>query len=207
MTGWRRLLALPLALLIRAWGMSLRFRPDPESEKIFRTLEGAMAFVLWHNRLFIVSEISRRYRPGRPVHGLVSASKDGAWLEAFFEMMGIKSVRGSSSRMGREAATALVDVLRLGHDIGITPDGPRGPCYDFKGGAVIVTRRAQAPIVLIGATYSSCFRLRSWDRFAVPFPFAKVTLRAVFVPVSEVVGDRDELTARLASRLREINPD
>jgi lysophospholipid acyltransferase (LPLAT)-like uncharacterized protein len=52
------------------------------------------AVVLWHNRLFLTPEIFRRYRSRRRIHGLVSASKDGAWLAAFYRLIGIQPVRG-----------------------------------------------------------------------------------------------------------------
>jgi lysophospholipid acyltransferase (LPLAT)-like uncharacterized protein len=74
-------------------------------------------------------------------------------------------VRGSSSRLGREAAKALVDVMRAGDDVGITPDGPRGPVYEMKPGALIVARRAQAAVVLVGMDFESSWRLPSWDGF------------------------------------------
>jgi lysophospholipid acyltransferase (LPLAT)-like uncharacterized protein len=206
-TGWRRLLALPLAIVVRLWTMSLRFSMDEETAAALGRRSEPLAFVLWHNRLFLVAEIARRFRKGRPVYGLVSASKDGAWLEAFFEMMGIKAVRGSSSKLGREAASALVEVLRAGNDIGITPDGPRGPCYEFKGGALIVARRAHCTMLLLGARYSSYVSLRSWDRFQLPLPFAKVHLRAVLVPAGASTEERASQVERLGALLRELNPD
>ena len=90
---------------------------------------------------------------------------------------GLRATRGSSSRLGREAATALVEVQREGNDIGITPDGPRGPCYDFKPGAVIVPRRTGAPLLLVGGEFDPAWRMRSWDRFYLPVPFSRVRMR------------------------------
>lgn len=204
--GWRRVLLLPLGLLLRAWGATLRFEIAREGEQWLRKTDEPIAFVLWHNRLFLVSEIFRRYRGGKPVYGLVSASRDGAWLAAFFSLVGIRSVRGSSSRLGREAVTALVEVVRAGNDIGITPDGPRGPLYDFKAGALIVARRARAPLLLLGADYESAWRLRSWDRFYLPKPFSRVRLFCVPVGPPEL-KDRAGSAETLARRLLEINPD
>ena len=68
----------------------------------------------------------------------------------FSPLAGVGTVRGSSSRLGREAATTLVETLRAGHDIGLTPDGPRGPRYELKPGGLIVARRTRAPLLLIG---------------------------------------------------------
>lgn len=205
-SGWRRALLWPLGLAIRLWGMSLRFETSPADLLAYSTKDEPVAMVLWHNRLFLAAEIVRRFRGGRPAYALVSASQDGAWLTAFFSLAGLRTVRGSSSRLGREAASALVDTLRLGHDIGITPDGPRGPCYELKPGAVIVSRRTRAPMLLIGGEFSSAWRLRSWDRFYVPKPFSRVRMRCEIVTADQL-ADRDAAISMLRERLVALNPD
>lgn len=165
-----------------------------------------VAMVLWHNRLFLAAEIVRRFRGGRPAYALVSASQDGAWLTAFFSLAGVRTVRGSSSRLGREAASALVEVLRAGHDIGITPDGPRGPCYELKPGTVIVTRRTRSPMLIIGAEFEAAWRLRSWDRFCLPKPFSRVRMRCEVLP-AEKLADREAGARLLRDRLLALNQD
>ncbi|MBM3854561.1 MAG: DUF374 domain-containing protein, partial [Verrucomicrobia bacterium] len=117
--GWRRGLLWPFAILLRLWGRSLRFDTSPDDFARYTKNDEPVAIILWHNRLFLAAEIVRRFRRGRPAHALVSASQDGAWLTAFFALVGMETVRGSSSRYGREAASALVAVLRAGHDVGI----------------------------------------------------------------------------------------
>ena len=204
--GWRRALLWPFGLLLRLWGRSLRFDTTPEDLRAYTKKDEPVAIVLWHNRLFLSAEIVRRYRGGRPAYALVSASQDGAWLSAFFSIIGLATVRGSSSRLGREAATALVETLRAGNDIGITPDGPRGPCYEVKPGGVIVARRTRAPLLLIGAEFQSAWRLRSWDGFFLPRPFSRVRMRCEVVG-SDQLADRDAAIARLGKRLLALNPD
>lgn len=204
--GWRRALLWPAGLLLRLWGRSLRFEVTPEDFARYTKRDEPVAIILWHNRLFLAAEIVRRFRVGRPAYALVSASQDGAWLTAFFQLAGLRTVRGSSSRLGREAATALVDTLRAGHDVGITPDGPRGPCYEFKPGAIIVARRTRAPLLLVGAEFTSAWRLRSWDRFCLPRPFSRVRMRCEIIPAA-ALADRDEAIAQVRERLVALNPD
>lgn len=204
--GWRRVALWPLAILLKLWGRSLRFDETPQDRANYMKRDEPIAIVLWHNRLFLAAEIVRRYRGGRVPYCLVSASQDGAWLTAFFALAGMRTVRGSSSRLGREAASALVDVLRAGNDIGITPDGPRGPCYEVKPGTVIVSRRTRTPMVLIGAEFTSAWRLRSWDRFFIPKPFSRVRMVAELLTPDQL-ADREAGTALLRERLRAINPD
>ena len=118
----------------------------------------------------------------------------------------MRAARGSSSRLGREAATALVEVMRAGYDVGITPDGPRGPCYEVKPGAVIVPRRTAAPVLLVGAEFLSAWRLRSWDGFHVPRPFSCVKMRCELI-TNQQLADRDAALLQLRERMLALNPD
>jgi lysophospholipid acyltransferase (LPLAT)-like uncharacterized protein len=196
----------PLGALMRVWGLTLRLEATPAHRRALEKRDEPVAMVLWHNRLFLAAEFFRRFRKGRPAYALVSASSDGAWLTAFFSLVGMHTVRGSSSNHGREAVHALIEVLRAGNDIGITPDGPRGPCYEFKPGGLIVTRRAQVPMLLLGFELESCWELRSWDRFRIPKPFSRVRVRGEIVSTTEQ-AERDEARARLEQRLLALNPD
>ena len=204
LSGGKKLLARLAGLIVRAWGFSLRVTLSDASFRLLAGSSEAALFVLWHNRLFVAAELCRRFRPGRPTHSLISASKDGAWLATFFESMGLRAVRGSSSRGGREAAAELVRVLREGHDAGITPDGPRGPLYVCKPGALVVARRAGVRVLVVGVAYESAWRLRSWDRFLLPRPFSQVRLTLRELPPAALEGDA--ALVRLESALRELNP-
>ncbi|MCF7688433.1 MAG: lysophospholipid acyltransferase family protein [Cephaloticoccus sp.] len=206
-TGWRRVVLWPFGLLIRLWGMSLRFQETEEDLRNFRKCDEPVSMVLWHNRLFLAAEIFRRYRQSRPMYALVSPSQDGAWLTAFFSLIGLRAVRGSSSNLGREAASALVTALRTGNDLGITPDGPRGPRYIFKPGALIVARRTKTPLLLIGADFESAWRFnKAWDRFYLPKPFSRVRMRCELVTTAQL-ADRDQAAVQLQARLLTLNPD
>lgn len=205
-TGWRRALLWPGALLLKLWGLTLRFELSPDDLRNYTKQDGPVALVLWHNRLFLSAEIVRRFRQPRRSYALVSASNDGAWLTAFFSLAGLHAVRGSSSRLGREAASDLVGVLRGGDDVGITPDGPRGPCYELKPGAVIVARRAGVPILVIGGEFTSAWRLRSWDGFYLPKPFSRVRMRCELIDTNQL-ADRDAAMTLLRERLLAINRD
>ena len=105
-----------------------------------------------------------------------------------------------------EAAKALVEVLRSGQDVGITPDGPRGPCYEMKPGALIVARRARARVVLAGFDFEASWRLSSWDGFHIPRPFSTVHMRFVEA-ASNDIDDSADAARELGRQLRELNPD
>lgn len=206
-SGWRRVVLWPLALLVRLWGRSLRFVETPQDWQNFTKCDEPIALIVWHNRLFLGAEIFRRYRHPQPMYALVSPSQDGAWLTAFFSLVGLRAVRGSSNSLGREAASALVGVLRDGHDVGITPDGPKGPRYVVKPGALIVARRTKTPLLVVGADFESAWRLnKAWDRFYLPKPFSRVRMRCEVMIAGEL-ADREEAVARLQARLLALNPD
>jgi len=206
-TGWRRVVLWPFGLVMKLWGMSLRFEESAEDLRNFRKNDEPLSMVIWHNRLFLSAEIFRRYRRPRPMYALVSPSQDGAWLSAFFALIGLRTVRGSSNNLGREAASALVNVLNSGRDVGITPDGPRGPIYQFKPGALIVARRTKTPLLLIGADFESAWRFnKAWDRFYLPKPFSKVRMRCELITAAQL-SDRAPAATMLQTRLLELNPD
>jgi lysophospholipid acyltransferase (LPLAT)-like uncharacterized protein len=201
----RRLAVAPLALLFRLWARSLRISTGPEEDRLV-AVDRPTLFILWHNRLFVAAELARRFRGGRPMCGLISASRDGGWLAAFYAAAGVKPVRGSSSRLGREGASALIEELRAGSDGGITPDGPRGPVYILKPGALTVVRRTGARLCLVGIDFERSWRLPSWDGFHLPRPFSGTRMRLEEV-ASDALDDLEEAARRLGARMEELNPD
>jgi lysophospholipid acyltransferase (LPLAT)-like uncharacterized protein len=90
--------------------------------------------------------------------------------------LGCKLVRGSSSRGGDRALLGLVRALKDGFTVAVTPDGPRGPYRSFAPGALVAAHRAGAPVVAFGVHASRAWYLKSWDRFMIPKPFARLTI-------------------------------
>jgi lysophospholipid acyltransferase (LPLAT)-like uncharacterized protein len=192
---------IPVASCLRLWLATLRFRCNVDR---IDDAEGPVVLLLWHDKLFVSSWIANRYF-SRPVTALISTSKDGAWLVAFFRFMGIAAVRGSSNRRGAAALITLTRSMRAGNHAGITPDGPKGPALAFKAGAVSLARLAKAPFVVMGIRYHSCWRMRSWDRFAMPVPFSCVDVTLLREP-TPAEGEADEAIAdRLQARLNETS--
>jgi len=205
---WRYLLLLPLSWVVRAWTASLRFEITEHEQALLSYSEKPVILALWHNRLFIVAEVQRRYRQNRRLVALVSASKDGAWLEAFFKQMKIDTVRGSSSFRGMQALREMMAARQTGADIGITPDGPRGPCYEMKPGIILLARLTHAPILYYSARFHTAKRFKSWDRFYLPRPFSTVTLSVRMLPDYANLGADGEGAARELRRLMmEITED
>ncbi len=208
-SGWRKLALWPLSVLVRLWGATIRLRIDPHELEILTRKDSPTVIILWHNRLFLAASVFRRFRKHRGVCGLVSASRDGAWLAAFFSLMGLGSVRGSSNQRTLESSRELMKALQSGKDIGLTPDGPRGPRYSFKKGAVRVALKSGAPIMLISGRLGRSWRLHSWDRFYLPVPFSRAEMKVRYFPHYESLGAEsvEEAAAFLKREMMEISPD
>ena len=204
--GGQRVVLWLLGTLMKLWARTVRIEIDDESRRILGRRDVPVALVSWHNRLFMGAECVRRYRDAKPFHALISASKDGAWLVGFFEMLGITAIRGSSSWGAREAAVAMIKASGEGHDLGITPDGPRGPCYEFKPGGLVIARRARTPMILLGMEFLGPVKqLRSWDRFIIPIPFCRMRLRCREVLPDSLPKDRQEAIDLMAVHMRAVN--
>jgi lysophospholipid acyltransferase (LPLAT)-like uncharacterized protein len=163
--------------LIRMLCMTLRYRVLDEAGFLAEAATQPVILLIWHNRILVTPVLYRRYykkRKGLLV--LTSASRDGAYLSEFVRCFGLGSVRGSSSRRGAAALLDLVRTLEAGFDLCVTPDGPRGPRYRLGPGVILLSERCQVPLMPLLIEYSAYWRFNSWDGFAVPKPFSKVTI-------------------------------
>ena len=97
-------------------------------------------------------------------------------MAQFLDRFGVGAwVRGSTNRGGSASLRELVGWLKRGHDIGLTPDGSRGPIYEIKPGLILLAQLSKRPILPLSFEFSSSWRLKSWDRFFIPKPFSRVT--------------------------------
>jgi lysophospholipid acyltransferase (LPLAT)-like uncharacterized protein len=183
--GWlaRWLIAFGFWLL-QIWARTLRYEVDDRADVVGKPVRENYIAALWHNRLLLISFALKKFLPQRPGAGLISASRDGDLIADLTRRFGFDVVRGSSSRLGASALRELENVLASGHDVLITPDGPRGPAYELGPGIVFLAQRTGAAVVPINMEFSSCWRVNSWDGFILPRPFAKV--RVIFGPPHRV---------------------
>ena len=177
--SWRARILLGLGFgVYRLWARTLRLRiEDPHGVVDFVRTQPVI-FAIWHNRLLMLPRVFDPSFPSRQSYGLISASRDGDFIANWIERSGYGTIRGSSSRKGVAALRQLMDTLAANGNVLFTPDGPRGPVYQVSQGIIFLAQKSGAPIVPIHMEYSSCWRMKSWDRFVVPKPFA--TLRAIF---------------------------
>lgn len=165
--------------------------------------KGVVAF--WHGDMLPVWWLFRRQN----AHGLVSMSNDGRYLAMLLTHWGYSLVRGSSSKGGSEAIAELVGAAKDSLVL-VTPDGPRGPRNTAKPGAVIVAHRASVDVFPVRVSMGNVYRfLRSWDLFALPLPFCKISITiGAAIPVGahstreDVTRLTDELSQALNAKHR-----
>lgn len=168
----------PVFIIVRLWQSSIRFKSDAASLAAMKSPE-RMVGLAWHNRIFFLPIAKSRYRSRFPMAGLISSSRDGAYLTALFSLMGISAVRGSTKHRGGFALLNLIDAVKGGSDVFITPDGPKGPKCAAKPGFLTVAKESGARILLLNIKPGACWTFDSWDGFILPKPFSSVEISAL----------------------------
>jgi lysophospholipid acyltransferase (LPLAT)-like uncharacterized protein len=153
------------------WTWRIRVSHDDAIERMRRDGK-PFIFSLWHGQLLPLLYFHRRQN----VAILISEHSDGEIIARIAMSLGYQTVRGSTSRGAARALLGLARVISEGTELAITPDGPRGPAKSFAPGALIIAQRTGAPIIAIAAAASSAWRLKTWDRFLIPRPFARVQI-------------------------------
>ena len=123
----------------------------------------------WHDQLLLMVF----GYPGKHAKLLISQSKDGELLTRTMRFFSQEAVRGSSSRGGRAAFREMLEICKADADIVLTPDGPKGPRHEIKGGVVQLAKLSKRAVVPLAFACSKGHRFASWDRFLLPYPFSK----------------------------------
>jgi lysophospholipid acyltransferase (LPLAT)-like uncharacterized protein len=145
---------------------------------------GPRIYVFWHEYILLPLAV----RGNCHLSMLLSQHGDADILARVAHHVGFDCVRGSTYHGGAKAIWELQERSRTKH-LTITPDGPRGPRRQLAQGPVYLASRLQLPLVVMGLGYDRPWRMKSWDRFAVPRPFTRA--RAVVGPPIMVPANLD----------------
>jgi lysophospholipid acyltransferase (LPLAT)-like uncharacterized protein len=170
---WLEPAAAAGAMLVRALGATWRVDRSGLAhfdEAIARGQRCIFAF--WHARMLPLVWTHR----GRGIVVLVSRHRDGQLITRIIERLGFAASRGSSTRGGEEGVMDMLRRAGEGRLLAITPDGPRGPALELKPGLVYLASRSGLPVVPVATAAPRSWVLRSWDRFRIPRPFARVVV-------------------------------
>ena len=156
--------------LFRLWMDTLRYRfAFPEAVHPVPPRVGRYIYAFWHESLLVAADMRT------PVHTLISHHADGELIAQVCRHLRIGVVRGSPKEGGSEALLRLRRQSARTH-LAVTPDGPRGPRRRVKLGTIYLASATGLPVVGFGVGYGRAWRLRSWDRFALPRPWSTAYL-------------------------------
>jgi len=142
-------------------------------EEIKNRTDGAI-FAFWHCDMIMVGLASYREKIHRKgIYVLASRSRDGELLARVVKTLGIKSVRGSSSRGAVRGLLSLKQKIDQKENVAVAVDGPRGPRFHVKPGVILLAKITGVPIYPVACRVSYKFRFNSWDRTEIPFPFSR----------------------------------
>jgi lysophospholipid acyltransferase (LPLAT)-like uncharacterized protein len=201
-----RLADLAFFVLIKLIGRTVRFEVEGwDHWEAASQGDSIPIYTFWHNRVFLATYFWQRRR----IVVMTSQSFDGEYIARFIQRFGCGVARGSSTRGGTGAIVEMVRLMRAGCPTAFTIDGPRGPRYVAKMGAVLLAKKTGQPILPFTITASRCWSAgKSWDHFQVPRPFTRARVdigKPIFVPAD---AGEETLTAKreeLQQALDEIN--
>jgi lysophospholipid acyltransferase (LPLAT)-like uncharacterized protein len=180
----RPLLARAIAACVRALAWTWRVERPPWP------VAGPCVAAFWHGDQLAMIALHR----GMGLVGVASRSRDGDLLAGVLAALGFAVVRGSSSRGGFEVLRACERAIAEGRSPALAVDGPRGPHHHVQPGAAVLARRADVPVVC-GVVLARGLRLPTWDRFLIPWPFARVRIAYRVARPDQVGSALSQLTA------------
>jgi lysophospholipid acyltransferase (LPLAT)-like uncharacterized protein len=164
-----RLGLVALAILGRTW--RIRFA-NAELLHAEHARSGPVILALWHGQILPLLWANRQ----RHLAVMISEHSDGEIVARVCAALGLRPVRGSTTRGAARALLGAAKEVDAGYDLAITPDGPRGPARSVAPGALVIAQRTGAAVVPMCAAAKSAWRLKSWDSFMIPKPFTRVTV-------------------------------
>ena len=176
-------------LLIKLIGLTAKFEVVGwENHEKAQANGGLPIYCFWHDRIFLTTYWWRNRR----IVVMTSRSFDGEYIARFIQRFGYGAVRGSSTRGGVGAVVEMARLMRAGCTTAFTIDGPKGPPYVAKMGAVLLAKKSGHPIVPVTMALAKYWTAPSWDNFQIPKPFTRA--RVYVAPPIYVASDADEST-------------
>lgn len=185
-----RVADLAFFLLIKLIGATIRWHVEgwQNWEEATRN-ERVPIYAFWHNRVFLATYFWQKRR----IVVMTSQSFDGEYIARFIQRFGYGAARGSSTRGAVGAIIEMTRLMRAGLPTAFTIDGPKGPRYVAKMGAVLLAKKTGQPILPFTVTPQRYWEAKkSWDGFQVAWPFTRA--RVTIFPPIYVPSDADDET-------------
>ena len=157
-------------ILIKLVGFTVRFETIGQEHLDSIQREGKVPiYTTWHDRIFLGTYYLRR----RGIVFLTSQSFDGEYIARFLQRFGYGVIRGSSTRGGARGLVEMIRGMGRGLAMGFTIDGPKGPRYEVKAGAILLAGKTGNPILPFVVQPGRFWTLNSWDKLQIPRPFTR----------------------------------
>lgn len=188
-----RLADLVFYTLINILGRTARFEVEGWENHERVTREGGLPiYCFWHDRIFLTTYWWRR----RQIVVMTSRSFDGEYIARFIQRFGYGAARGSSTRGGVGAVVEMARLMRAGCTTAFTIDGPKGPPYVAKMGAVLLAKKSGHPVLPVSMELARRWKLPSWDSFQIPKPFTRAKVYVAEPIYVSADADEDTLNAK-----------
>lgn len=174
---------------IRSIGATIRWQVSGEEHLDAVVKNGRIPiYCLWHDRIFGGTYFLR----DRGIVVITSQSRDGEYIARFLRRMGFGAIRGSSTRGGVRALVEMIKWMRRGLPMAFTVDGPKGPRYSAKMGAVMLAKKTGNPMLPFIVECERYWTIGSWDRLQIPKPFTRAKF-LVGTPIDVPANASDEV--------------
>ena len=181
--------------LINLIGKTVRFETENlENIEAVKKSGKTPIYAFWHNRIFLATYYFRN----QGIVVITSQSFDGEYIARFIQRFGYGAVRGSSTRGGVGALVEMIRLTKIGLPAAFTVDGPKGPRYTAKTGAILLAKKTGNPVIPLVLEAENFWEIKSWDKLQIPkfFTRAKIFIgEPIFV--SEKSGDSETENKRL----------
>jgi len=145
------------------------------NKKVFHTpkkiTDESVIFACWHGELLMLPYLYKHYRKIPHAKVLISSHFDGELISRTIKYFGLGTLAGSTNRNAARVLIQAIKTIKEGYDIGITPDGPKGPRHEVADGIIMMAQKTKAKIVLVEIKPTKFWQLNSWDKFIIPKPF------------------------------------
>jgi len=135
-------------------------------------------FAFWHGDLLMQPLLYSKLKKRPKANVLISDHFDGQIIAKTIKYFGLNTIHGSSTRGGVKVLLNGIKSLKNGYDIGITPDGPKGPRHSVSDGVMVMAKKTHAKVMIFHTVPHDYWQLKSWDKFTIPKPFTTLDFYA-----------------------------
>lgn len=178
----------------------------PEADTLMTSNQPFLA-ISWHNRLMLAQVL---WPKGKTLAMVLSSHGDSQILARAYRSIISRPIVGSSRKDARAAYRGMIQALKDGLPVAVTPDGPRGPRMRCQMGVIQAAARAGVPVLPMSWSVKRHTLARSWDRFIIAWPFNSGIVKIgapIEVPADSDRGTLEEMRQLVEARLNALTAE